>query len=153
MVNIEITPEDIQSRLPRNLTPSESVKVKTLIEDAKALIAEGFLHCGKTVEDYLAQGDHRKRIYTMVVADMVAAPVLVGISRGLKSAQSSTAHQSDSATWADTRGLTWGGVVLSDAHKDLLGINCNGSRIRSRFPGLSYLGEVREHERNNLHCR
>lgn len=153
MVNVEITPEDIQSRLPRNLTPSETVKVKTLIEDAKALISEAFLHCGKSVEDYLSQGDHRKRIYTMVVADMVAAPVLVGISRGLKSAQSSTAHQSDSATWADTRGLTWGGVVLSDSQKDLLGINCKGSRVRHRFPGLSYLGTVREFERNNLHCR
>ena len=148
MYGINIVPSDIEDRLPRALTPMEKEKTQTLIDDAEALIAEGFFHCGKSLENYLEQGEHRKRIYTMVVADMVSAPILVGISRGLKSAQSTTAHQSDSATWADTRGLTWGGVVLGDSHKDLLGINCKGSKVRHRFPGLSYLGEVREHERN-----
>lgn len=149
MVNVNITPDDVQARLPRRLAPAEVETTQVLIEDAKALVDEAFLEHNRSVESYLQGGDHRERIYKMVVVDMVAAPVLVGISRGLRSAQSTTAHVSDSATWDNkTDALTWGGVLLTDAQKALLGLKTKGARIRYNFPSPSYLGEVREHERN-----
>lgn len=148
-MDISVSVDEIQSRLPRQLSPAEQEKVETYILDAQALVDEAFASCGKNLDSYLAGGEHRERIYKLVITDIVAAPVLVGISRGLKSASSTTAHQSDSAVWDDTHSVSWGGVVLTDRHLDLLGIRCKGAHIRWSFPAHNPRVEVssfgREH--------
>lgn len=121
-----VTVDDITNRLPRPLVPEEQRVVETYIKDAEALILDAFSQCNKCLDDWLDAGEHRERIYALVVTDMVLAPVFMGVSRGMKQASSTTAHQTDSATWTDYAAMTstWGGVVLTKRHLEMLGLNC-----------------------------
>lgn len=129
--------------------PDEELRVEVYIEDAYALLDAEFLRRRTTLEAWLGGNEANSKLLDLVVVDMVSEPVLVGISRGLKSATSSTAHQSDSALW-NKPSDAWGGVSLEDRHLKMLGLT-TGALPRWNFPSASCPAEVMPRGWRNRH--
>lgn len=127
-----VTVEEVEKRLPRDLDSAEKERAKVLIQDAKDRIAEEFGRAGKDLDQCLAR-PWFQATYDRVVREMVAAPILVGINAGVRSASSTTMQESDSVTFADIDSVSWGGVTLTDKQRSDLGLPV-GALPRGRFP-------------------
>lgn len=127
-----VTVDDVENRLPRDLDPAEKTRAGYLIEDAEARIVEEFGRAGMDLARFL-EFPWFRATYERVVREMVAAPILVGINAGMRSASSSTMQESDSVTFADVESVSWGGVTLTDQQRADLGLPAGGLP-RGRFP-------------------
>lgn len=127
-----VTVDDVEKRLPRDLDPEEKARAGYLIKDAEDWIAAEFGRAGMDLDTALSRAWFRAT-YERVVREMVAAPILVGINAGIRSASSTTMQESDSVTFADVESVSWGGVTLTDRQRDDLGLPVGG-RSRGSFP-------------------
>ena len=136
-----VTTDDVVKRFPRPLMPEELQRVAVYIDDAVALLEAEFERRGTTLDDWTGGSHSRAKRVDLVIIDMVSAPILVGVSRGLRQANSSTGGQSDGATWYSPGDIGWGGVKLTPQNLEDLGLTA-GSLPRWLFPSATYPAEV-----------
>lgn len=132
---IEVDKDVLLGLFPRPLDEFESARLDGLIESAVKTIDTAFLRQGRNFEQELKTVPWLEPTAQEVVADMVAAAVLVGPNVGLTNASSSTGQESDAATFRDTlRWTSWRGVRLTDDMAALLGLSV-AARASVRSPG------------------
>lgn len=120
--------------LPRELTEFEQTLGPKLLDEAESIVRAEFARVGRNL-DYELSDEWLAFNVRRVIKEMVTAALLVGASRGMRSASSTTGPQSDSVTWADVESVALGGLVLTDAHRELLGLAGHGPRFNFPPPG------------------
>lgn len=132
---MNITVEDISSRLPRLMSPQETELTEVFIEDALEIINTEFLREGRDFEKELSTVVWLEPTAKRVVIDMVSAALVIGENAGVRSLSSTTGSESDSITYMDGRYSSFSGVFLTDEHRKLLGLITGAyPSARSRRP-------------------
>lgn len=125
---MEIDLEGLKARFPRALLPEEEARLKFLVEDAVDLIRMEFARRARDVDREVAETPWLRSAVNAAVRQMVNAAILVGQHVGVRSVSSTTGPQSDSITYADVDAASWGGVLLNDALREMLGLKGQGAR-------------------------
>lgn len=132
-----VTAEDVMKLLPTQvlpLSPDDEARLEALIANAEEHVRMAFMRAGRDFDAELAVVPWLKFAAAEAVREMVSAAVLVGGNAGVRSVSSATGQESDSVTYADVDSVSFGGVRLTDALLDLLGLRQRGARWRSRAP-------------------
>ena len=129
LVNVE----DVVSRLDPQPDPVTYPRIELLIEDAETKIRTAFLKAGRDFDAALVSIPWLRDEAVAVVRDMVSAAILIGGNAGVRSVSSTTGSESDSVTYADVDSVSFGGVRLTDAQREALGLPMGGL-ARGRFP-------------------
>lgn len=135
-----ITVEWVESTFPRPMTDEERSRAQALIDAAEDRLLEEFERNGRDLPREIQRTPWLARTVRRVVREMVAAAVHVGGNVGQRSASSSTGPQSDQVTWSEGIPVTWGGVLLTHAHRRDLGLIAE-NRPRWHFPRRRFLFE------------
>lgn len=125
--------EDFEARFPRALKPGERERVALLLGDAEALIRAEFDRAGLDFDAELARTSWLEAVAGRVMLEMVSAAIMVGDRAGQRQSSVTVGDITESVTWADANGSSWGGLVLTDKHRFDLGL-LQHSRARGRFP-------------------
>lgn len=128
-----ITVKSVESTFPRPMTTDEKQRAQALIDAAEDRLLEEFERHGRDLHLEINRTPWLARTARRVMREMVAAAVHVGGNVGQRSASSATGPQSDSITWNDGIPVTWGGVLLTNAHRRDLGLIAE-NRPRWHFP-------------------
>lgn len=129
---MEIDLEGLKARFPRPLLPDEETRLKLLADDALDEIRMEFLKRGKNLDTELLSNPWLKVAVAKAVREMVTSSVLVGADVGRRSTSVNAGQVSESYTFADVDSVSWGGVKLTNALLDLLGLRTCGAR--GNFP-------------------
>ncbi|NOL63358.1 hypothetical protein HO100_11360 [Corynebacterium ulcerans] len=120
--------------LPRVLDDFEKDLAPKLLEEAEMILRAAFSRAGRSLDTELAV-EWVSFTARRVIKEMVTAALLIGASRGIRSATSTTGPQSDSVTWADVESVALGGLVLTEKHRLDLGLSGGGPKFRFPPPG------------------
>lgn len=126
--------ESTELLLPRQLTPFEEELAPKLLDEAEAIIRAEFSRAGRSFDSELAS-EWFSFTAKRIIKEMVTSALLIGVSRGMRSASSSSGPNSDSVTWADVESVALGGLVLTDKHRSELGLSGGGPRFTFPPPG------------------
>lgn len=132
-----VTVDDVVALLPTQVLPlsaDERTRLEALIGNAEAHIRMAFLRAGRDFDTELASVPWLEFAAAEAVREMVSAAVLVGGNAGVRSVSSTTGQESDSITYADVDSVSFGGVRLTDALLELLGLRTNRARWRAPQP-------------------
>lgn len=128
-----VTTEEVVSRLDPQPDPSTYPRIELLIGDAEDIIRMAFLRSGRDFDTELISVPWLDPTARSVIREMVSAAVIIGPNAGVRSAASTTGPQSDSITYADVDSVSFGGVRLTGAQREALGLAAAGLP-RGRFP-------------------
>lgn len=132
-----VSPEDVIKRLPavvKPLSPDDTDRVATLIEDAEYLIRDEFAVVRRDFDAEVAVSPPRRRTVARVIRQMVAAAIIVGPHAGVKSVTSTSGPTSDSITYQDPPQVSFDGVFLTDEQRRLLGLDVSADRAAFHYP-------------------
>lgn len=130
---ITVSPQDIADRLDVAFAGNVETRVSLLIDDAVELIHTAFLKAGRDLEADLGRIVWLPAEARRVVREMVSAAIIVGPNAGVRSVSSTTGQESDTITYADVNAVSFGGVLLTDAMREALGLPMGGLP-RGSFP-------------------
>lgn len=136
-----ITPEDVVARLDPQPDVDSYPRIEILIEDAERKIRTAFAKAGRPFDAALEVVPWLRDEAKDVIREMVSAAIIIGPNAGIRSATSTTGPQSDSVTYADVDSVSFGGVRLTDAQREALGLPMGGMP-RGRFPRARQWPEV-----------
>ena len=127
-----VTVDEIAAVLPTGLEPAQEDRVENLIGLAEEEIELAFARRGRDFRAELVTVPWLESAARRAVREMVSAAVVIGPNAGVRSVSSTTGQESDSITYADVDSVSFGGVRLTDALLELLGLV--GVRARGSFP-------------------
>lgn len=128
-----VTAEDVVARLDPHPDPSTHDRIQVLIEDAEGKIRRAFLKVGRDFDLALGTVSWLEGEAKDVIREMVSAAIIIGPNAGIRTVASTTGQESDSITYADVDSVSFGGVRLTTAQREALGIP-TGGLARGRFP-------------------
>ena len=127
-----VTVDEIAAVLPTGIAPDQEGRAQALIDLAEEEIELAFARRGRDFHAELATTPWLETAARRAVREMVSAAVVIGPNAGVRSVSSTTGQESDSITYADVDSVSFGGVRLTDALLELLGLV--GVRARGSFP-------------------
>ena len=136
-----VTVEDVVARLDPRPGEETHPRIETLIEDAERKIRTAFLKAGRDFDAALIAVPWLRDEAEDVIREMVSAAIIIGPNAGVRSVSSATGSESDSITYADVDSVSFGGIRLTDAQREALGLPCGGLP-RGRFPRARRWPEV-----------
>lgn len=136
-----VTVEDVVARLDPQPDPSTHERIQILIEDAEKKIRTAFLKAGRDFDAALGTVAWLEDEAEDVIREMVSAAIIIGPNAGIRTVASTTGQESDTITYADVDSVAFGGVKLTDAQREALGLPMGGMP-RGRFPRARRWPEV-----------
>lgn len=128
-----ITAEDVVSRLDPQPTVETYPRIDVLIGDAEGIVRNEFLRIGRDFDAELITVPWLDFAAKTVLREMVSAAILIGGNAGIRTVSSATGQESDSITYADVDSVSFGGVRLTAAQREALGLP-SGGMARGNFP-------------------
>jgi len=139
-----VTAEEVVGRLDPQPDLSTYPRIELLINDAENIIRMAFLRSGRDFDAELISVPWLDLAAQSVIREMVSAAVIVGPNAGVRSVSSATGQESDSITYADVDSVSFGGVRLTAAQREALGLRGDGL-ARGNFPPPRKWPEVKHH--------
>ena len=136
-----VTVEDVVARLDPRPGEETHPRIEILIEDAERKIRTAFLKAGRDFDAALIAVPWLRDEAEDVIREMVSAAIIIGPNAGVRSVSSATGSESDSITYADVDSVSFGGIRLTDAQREALGLS-SGGLPRGRFPRARRWPEV-----------
>lgn len=136
-----VTVEDVVARLDPRPGEETHPRIEILIEDAERKIRTAFLKVGRDFDSALTAVPWLRDEAEDVIREMVSAAIIIGPNAGVRSVSSATGSESDSITYADVDSVSFGGIRLTDAQREALGLP-SGGLPRGRFPRARCWPEV-----------
>lgn len=138
-----VSPDDFSARFPRPLTAFEKTLASARLEDAEDMIRAAFARAGRDLTDELdTHHQWLPHAVKRVIREMVSAVILVGASAGRRQGSVTAGAVAESWTMADVDSVSWGELVLTDDHRQDLGLSGHGY-ASGRFPPPSRWPERR----------
>lgn len=116
--------EDLESRLPIQISDDQKARVETLLDDAEEIIRDAFSRVGRDFDAEASASPWLNHAAKRVIRDMVSAAVIIGPNVGQAAASSSTGSESDSVTFGTDamKVVGFGRLILTDEHREELGL-------------------------------
>ena len=128
-----VTVEDVVARLDPSPGKETHQRIEILIGDAERKIRTAFLKTGRDFDAALINVPWLRDEAEGVIREMVSAAIIIGPNAGVRSVSSTTGPTSDSVTYAHVDSVSFGGIRLTDAQREVLGLPAGGLP-RGRFP-------------------
>lgn len=128
-----VNAEDVVARLDPQPHIDTYPRIEILIDDAERKIRTAFLKVGRDFDLSLDLVPWLQDEAEDVIREMVSAAIIIGPNAGIRTVASTTGQESDSITYADVDSVSFGGVRLTAAQREALGIP-TGGLARGRFP-------------------
>lgn len=117
-----VSVEDVVSRLDPQPDPSTHTRIELLIGDSERKIRTAFMKSGRDFDTSLAVVPWLQHEVEDVIREMVSAAIIIGPNAGVRTVASATGQESDTITYADVNSVSFGGVRLTDAQREALGV-------------------------------
>lgn len=136
-----VTVADVVARLDPRPGEETYPRIEILIDDAERKIRTAFLKANRDFDAALIAVPWLRDEAVDVIREMVSAAIIIGPNAGIRTVSSTTGSESDSVTYADVDSVSFGGIRLTDAQREALGLP-SGGLPRGRFPRARRWPEV-----------